>query len=44
VIGWLATRKGASCRPGSDPEVKRYRATKLRLRLGVRVALPGFFV
>jgi len=27
--GWLASRKGAGCRLGGDPGVKRYRATKL---------------
>lgn len=30
IVGWLAFRKDTGCRPGGDPETKRYRATKLQ--------------
>jgi len=44
VTGWLVTRKGAGCRRGGDPEVKRYRATKLLSRLGMRVRAAGLLL
>src|ERR1043165_6385254 len=39
--GWLATRKGTSCRLGGDPGVKRYRRPWSRVRLGLRVGAAG---
>jgi homocitrate synthase len=41
ITGWLVHRKETGCRPRGDPGSKRYRATKLRLRLGVRVRAAG---
>jgi len=41
ITGWLVHRKETGCRLGGDPGSKRYRATKLLVRLGVRVRAAG---